>query len=95
MAEARFVSRLKAASEETTSEDWFSFKRSEYNPAKVLCVDKVFVKGVGTDRSTNDDQMDYTKVTSMEGLGLRQYVHKYDLGMQDYYFMNRFEKQIL
>ncbi len=30
----------------------------------------------------------------MESLGLRQYVHKYDFGMQDYYWLLRYQEEI-
>ena len=74
--------------------DWFAYKRADYDPAKVVTVDKLIVKGVGVDRDTNDDQIDYTKITSLESLGVRQYVHKYDFGMQDYYWLLRYKDVI-
>jgi len=30
----------------------------------------------------------------MESVGLRQYVHKYDFGMQDYYWLLRYQEEI-
>ena len=38
--------------------------------------------------------MDYTRVTSLESKGLRQYVHKYELGYQDYYFRTKYAKEL-
>ena len=40
----------------------------------------MFVKGVSTIRSENEDQVDYQRVTAMEKFGIRQYVHKYEMG---------------
>ena len=90
IAEARFVNKLKTKQDKNDSSDWFTFKKVEHDPVKVVTVDKLFVKGVGIDRDTNDDLIDYTKITAMESQGLRQYVHKYDFGMQDYYWMLRY-----
>ena len=52
------------------------------------------MKGIGVDRSTNDDKQDYVKVTNLEQQGLRQYIHKFDLGMQEYYYNVRFRSQL-
>ena len=54
----------------------------------------MFIKGLGVDRSTNDDQEDYIRVSKLEEQGLRQYIHKYDLGMEDYYFNQRFMSEL-
>ncbi len=94
LAESRFVNKLKDKKAKFDSPEWIKYQKVEHDPSKVVTVDKLFVKGVGIDRSTNDDQIDYTKITSMESLGLRQYVHKYDFGMQDYYWMLRYQEEI-
>lgn len=90
MGETNFVNKLKQASESSSSPPEFKFTRGEYCTEKVHCVDKLFMRGVGVDRSTNDDTMDYTKIIALEKYGVRQYAHKYDLGMQDYYFNRRY-----
>ena len=69
--EARFVNRLKLNRQEAQGTDWFGYQRCDFDESKVVTVDKVLVKGVGIDRDTNDDQIDYIKVTGMESLGVR------------------------
>lgn len=44
-------------------------------------MDKLFVKGVSADRSKNDTNLDYVQNKEMEALGIRQYIHKYHLGL--------------
>ena len=87
--EARFVDRLRSKRQDAPGSDWFGFQRGEYDEALVVTVDKLLVKGVGIDRDTNDDQIDYQKVTGLESEGMRQFIHKYDFGMQDYYYILR------
>jgi len=53
---------------------------------KVYLIDKLFVKGVSADRSKNDSNLDYVQSKEMEPLGIRQYIHKFHLGLQPYYF---------
>ena len=38
--------------------------------------------------------MDYAKINNLEPAGLRQYVHKFDLGYQDYYYASRYFKEL-
>ena len=85
IAEARFVDKLRDAGENQGS-GWFSYEKQDYDPEKVSCIDKLFIQGVGVDRSTNYPEMDYTKNSQLEAHGLRQFVHKYSQGMQDYYY---------
>jgi len=92
LGEATFVEKLN--SKKDASGAWFNFERAQYSVEKVLCVDKLLVKGLGVDRSTNEDQMDYQKVNNLEPQGMRQFVHKWDLGFQDYYYIKRFEKEL-
>ena len=94
LTEERFAAKLLANQEASAGKEWFDFQRAEYDIEKVTCVDKLLIKGVGVDRSTNEDQMDYSKISNLEQDGLRQYIHKFDLGMQDYYYTNRFENEI-
>ena len=84
LAEERFVNKLKGNRRE--GQPWFTLERAQFDPEKVKVIDKLFIKGLGTKRDANYPQMDYTKVSSMESFGIRQYVHKYDQGMQDYYY---------
>ena len=93
LAEANFAQKLKEK-RENAPEPWFNFQRTNYDPEKVICVDKLLVKGLGVDRSTNDDQMDYSRLNNLEPEGLRQFIHKWDLGYQDYYFYSRFEEEL-
>lgn len=53
--------------------------------ASVQVLDKLLIRGVGVDRSTNDTNMDYVKISNAEAHGMRQYMHKYNMGLQDYY----------
>ena len=64
--------------------------REAYDVERVVTVDKILVKGVGVDRSTNDDFIDYIKISNMESVGVRQFIHKYDMGMQDHYYFLRY-----
>ena len=64
----------------------FSFKAKKVDFEKVKIIDKILIKGLGIDRSTNDTNMDYARVNKFEPKGLRIFVHKYNLGMQDYYY---------
>ena len=81
LTEERFAAKLLANQEASAGKEWFDFQRAEYDIEKVTCVDKLLIKGVGVDRSTNEDQMDYSKISNLEQDGLRQYIHKFDLGM--------------
>ena len=38
--------------------------------------------------------MDYSRLNNLEPEGLRQYIHKWDLGYQDYYYYSRFEDEL-
>ena len=89
--EKNFLDRLRARNEQCKIPEWFEFEKVEYDPERVVCVDKLFYKGLGVERATNADQMDYRKESSVEQFGIRQYFHKFDLGMQDYYYMNRYK----
>ena len=97
IAEANFVEKLRARNEQLVNKDkdWFEYEKVEYDPERVVCVDKIFYRGVGVDRSTNDDIIDYRKESAMEQSGIRQYLHKFDLGMQDFYYMNRYFDEIV
>ena len=90
------MQKLKEKRGESQSQqaNWFNFERAEYDAEKVICIDKLLVKGLGIDRSTNDDQMDYLRMNNLEPYGLRQYIHKWDLGYQDYYYFARFEDEL-
>ena len=68
--------------------------REAYDVERVVTVDKILVKGVGVDRSTNDDFIDYIKISNMESVGVRQFIHKYDMGMQDHYYFLRYQDDI-
>ena len=95
IGEAGFVNKLKESKAAQSSKDWFGFEPAkELDPELVRYVDLILVKGVGVDRSTNDDQIDYLKLTKMEAKGIRQYVHKYHQGMQDFYYLKRYEQEI-
>jgi len=65
------------------------------DPNSVYLLDKLFLKGVGSERSTNGSNFDYVVITHLEAEGLKQYVHKYNLGFQRYYFLKAFDKDIL
>ena len=72
MAEANFVAKLQEKREgEDAPQSWFNFQRAVYDPEKVICVDKLLIKGLGVDRSSNDDQMDYSRLNNLEPEGLR------------------------
>ena len=88
ITESRFLQKIQTRKDQLKSKEWFNYTREDfYDPVKVTCLDKLFIKGLGVDRATNDgDFNDYIKVTKMEERGLRQYIHKYSLGMQDFYF---------
>ena len=93
--EANFVNKLRENRLNAPDTTWFGYERVDYNADKVVTIDNIIVKGVGVDRSTNDDQIDYYKVTALESKGIRQFHHKYDFGMQDYYFMLRFQDELV
>lgn len=38
--------------------------------------------------------MDYVKVTALESAGIRQYVHKFDQGMQEFYYYEKYGEAI-
>ena len=61
----------------------------------VYLLDKLFLKGVGSERSKNGSNFDYVVITDLEAEGLKQYVHKYNLGHQRYYFLKAFDADIL
>lgn len=64
----------------------FSFEGKELDESKVQIIDKLLVKGMGIDRDTNDTNVDYIRVNKFEKRGIRTFVHKFNLGMQDFYF---------
>jgi len=90
IAETNFAEQLISMREASNKKDWFQFERCDYDPTRVVTVDKLFIKGVGVDRSTNDDLIDYNRVSGMEPQGIRSYIHKFDAGMEQYYYMVRF-----
>ena len=95
--EARFVEKLREARKEQADagvNDWFGFERADYDDSKIVTVDTLLVKGVGVDRDTNDDMIDYHKVTGLESLGIRQFHHKFDFGMQEYYYLLRYQEEL-
>ena len=94
LCEANFAEKLLKNREAREGNEWFNFQRAEYDPEKVICNDKLLYKGVGIDRSTNGDQMDYTKVPNLEPQGMRQYIHKWDMGYQDYYYHTRYYDEL-
>jgi len=44
------------------------------------------------DRSKNDTNFDYYYVSTMEKLGLRTFVHKFNTGDYHYYLMQKFKQ---
>lgn len=58
-------------------------------------IDKLFIKGISTDRDYNDSNADYEVVKDQEDIGLRTYIHKFHLGLQPYYWKKVQEKQLL
>ena len=64
--EKNFLDRLRARNEECSIPEWFEFEKVDYDPKRVVCVDKLFYKGLGVDRATNANQMDYRKESSVE-----------------------------
>ena len=70
-------------------------KAGELKPDSVYLLDKLFLKGVSADRSINGTNFDYVVVSQNEQVGLKQYVHKFNLGFQRYYFLKEFGKSIL
>lgn len=71
-----------------------------YKPAgdsaidQVYVVDKLFIKGVNADRSKNDSNADYVALKGKESDGIREYVHKFHLGLQPMYFKKYYEAQL-
>ena len=61
----------------------------------VYLLDKLFLKGVGSERAKNGTNFDYVVIQDLEVEGLKQYVHKYNLGFQRYYFLKAFDADIL
>lgn len=61
---------------------------------KVYLVDKLFIKGVNAIRSENDTNADYVAEKSLEAVGIRNYIHKFHLGLQPYYFKLHNEKEL-
>ena len=55
IAESRFVNKLKDQKAKYDSPEWIKFEKVEHDPTRVVTVDKLFIKGVGMARSTNDD----------------------------------------
>ena len=69
----------------------------KYQPADddaidhVYVVDKLFIKGVNADRTKNDSNADYVALKGKENEGIREYVHKFHLGLQPMYFKKYYE----
>ena len=79
LAEKNFAEKIVAKM--GSSDSGFEFKAVPIDPDNVQIVDKLLIRGLGIDRSTNDSNMDYIRVTKFERQGLRQFVHKYMLGL--------------
>jgi hypothetical protein len=60
----------------------------------VYIVDKLFLKGVNMQRALNDTNLDYVQTRQDERKGIREYIHKYHLGLQPFYFKKTFENLI-
>ena len=60
----------------------------------VYLADKIFIKGVNATRSENDTNADYIVEKSLETIGIRNYIHKYHIGLQPYYFKLKNEDQL-
>jgi len=58
-------------------------------------IDKLFIKGISTDRDYNDSNADYEVVKDQEEMGLRSYIHKFHLGLQPYYWKKVQEKNLM
>ena len=63
LAEGNFANKVIAR---LNPNHGFKFKEAAYDPDKVQVVDKLLIKGVGVDRSTNDTNMDYVRAKRME-----------------------------
>ena len=70
-------------------------KAADSNLESIYLLDKLFLKGVSADRSQNGSNFDYVVITNLEANGLKQYIHKYNLGFQRYYFRKAFDDDIL
>jgi hypothetical protein len=57
----------------------------------VYIVDRLFLKGVNIQRALNETNLDYVQTRQLERKGIREYVHKYHLGLQPFYFKKSFE----
>lgn len=62
------------------------YKPNDFDPSKTYLVDKLFLKGVNIDRSLNETNLDYRQSRREEQKGIREFVHKYHLGLQPFYF---------
>ena len=60
----------------------------------VYIVDRLFFKGVNMERNLNETNLDYVQSRKNERQGIREYIHKYHIGLQPFYFKKHFEKQI-
>jgi len=47
----------------------------------------MFVQGVDIDRSKNESNQDYLHSETANNKGVSSYIHKYLMGMQQYYFL--------
>lgn len=57
-------------------------------------IDQLFIKGLSADRTMNDTNLDYVMSDALEVDGLRSYIHKYNLGLQPFYFKKAFQKEM-
>ena len=87
VTEKTFADKIVADMPILKSKDLKYKSASDVNPDSVYLIDKLFLKGVSADRSENDTNFDYEVITSMEAQGLKQYIHKFNLGMTRYYYM--------
>jgi len=91
VAEATFAKRLIS---ETTGLKISYTKPSDDALDKVYLIDKMFIKGVNAVRSENDTNADYIAENSLESIGIRNYIHKFHLGLQPYYFKLQYENEL-
>ena len=96
LAEKRFASKIKNSSDvlsekgidlQFTVPDLPHIARKDEDKSYIF--DKMFEKGVYTDRDLNDNNYDYLLDSEFEGEGLRYYFHKYFTGYETHYYLDR------
>ena len=95
VTEKTFADKIVAEMPTFKEKDIKYTQKSVFDGNSIYLIDKIFMKGVSAEREKNDTNFDYIVVQDYEKFGIKLYKHKYNTGLERYYFRKAFNESLL